>query len=170
MADKAANSIRLLVALRHTSLAQTIDDALKLLVKDLVVGPLDPGICLNGEAGVDLLDLCRRLSRLFVIAGVSVCPREIGERPPRWFPRDRLFAPFDRLIPLREMIVGDCHENLASAEGKSEELGLNSSRGRCPPVPEGFASEGAERVAGNKMALDVEGVLDGGVNGQEPLR
>ena len=167
MADKAANSIRLLVALRHTSLAQTIDDALKLLVKDLVVGPLDPGICLNGEAGVDLLDLCRRLSRLFVIAGVSVCPREIGERPPRWFPRDRVFAPFDRLIPLREMIVGDCHENLASAEGKSEELGLDSSRGRCP---EGFASEGAERVAGNKMALDVEGVLDGGVNGPGPLR
>jgi hypothetical protein len=64
----------------------------------------------------------------------------------------------------------DCHENLASAEGKSEELGLDSSRGRCPPIPEGFASEGAERVAGNKMALDVEGVLDGGVNRQEPLR
>ena len=65
---------------------------------------------------------------------------------------------------------GDCHENLASAEGKSEGLGLNSSRGRCPPIPQGFASEGAERVAGNKMALDVEGVLDGGVNGQKPLR
>ena len=47
---------------------------------------------------------------------------------------------------------------------------MNSSRGGCPPIPEGFASEGAERVAGNKMALDVEGVLDGGVNGQEPLR
>ena len=71
-----------------------------------------------------------------------------GDRPSRW----------------------DCHENLASAEGKSEGLGLNSSRGRCPPIPEGFASERAERVAGNKMALDVEGVLDGGVNGQEPLR
>jgi hypothetical protein len=65
---------------------------------------------------------------------------------------------------------GDCHANLASAEGKSERLGLNSSRGRCPPVPEGFASEGAERVAGNKIALDVEGVLDGGGNGQKPLR
>ena len=49
-------------------------------------------------------------------------------------------------------------------------LGLNSSRGRCQPIPQGFASEGAERVAGNKMALDVEGVLDGGVNRQEPLR
>ena len=64
----------------------------------------------------------------------------------------------------------DCHENLALAEGKSEELGLDSSRGRCPPIPEGFASEGAEHVAGNKMALDVEGVLDGGVNRQEAAR
>ena len=68
------------------------------------------------------------------------------------------------------LLAGDCHENVVSAEGKSEELGLDSSRGCCPPIPEGFASEGAERVAGNKMALDVEGVLDGGVNGQEPLR
>ena len=59
----------------------------------------------------------------------------------------------------------DCHENLASAEGKSEEFGLDSSRGRCPPIPEGFASEGAERVAGNKMALNVERVMDDGVNG-----
>jgi hypothetical protein len=64
----------------------------------------------------------------------------------------------------------DCHENLASAEGKSEGLGSSSSRRRCLPILERFASEGAERVAGNKMALDVEGVLDGGVNGQEPLR
>jgi hypothetical protein len=53
---------------------------------------------------------------------------------------------------------------LALAEGKSAGLGLNSSRGRCPPILEGFASEDAERVAGNKMALDVERVLDGGVN------
>jgi hypothetical protein len=33
-----------------------------------------------------------------------------------------------------------------------------------------FASESAERVAGNKMALNVERIVDGGVNGQEPLR
>jgi len=51
---------------------------------------------------------------------------------------------------------------LASAEGKSEELGLDSSRGPCPPIPEGFASEGAERVAGNKMALDVEDPMGSG--------
>ena len=30
-------------------------------------------------------------------------------------------------------------------------------------------SEGAERAAGGEMALDVEGVLDSGVNGQEAL-
>src|ERR1700722_20124387 len=33
-----------------------------------------------------------------------------------------------------------------------------------------FASESAERIAGNEMALDVERVLDCGMNGQEPLR
>ena len=168
MADKAANSIRLLVALRHTSLAQTIDDALKLLVKDLVVGPLDPGICLNGEAGVDLLDLCRRLSRLFVIAGVSVCPREIGERPPRWFPRDRLFAPFDRLIPLREMIVGGLSQELGFGRRKVGRTWLEL-KPRSLPASSGRLRLGGRGV-GNKMALDVEGVLDGGGNGQKPLR
>jgi hypothetical protein len=34
---------------------------------------------------------------------------------------------------------------------------------------ERFLSEDAERVTGGEMALDVEGVLDGGVNGQEAL-
>jgi hypothetical protein len=32
-----------------------------------------------------------------------------------------------------------------------------------------FFSEEAERVAGGEMALDVEGVEDSGVNGQEAL-
>ena len=63
-----------------------------------------------------------------------------------------------------------CHNNLALAKRKSE--GLGSSSGRCsrPPILQRFASEDAERVAGNKMALNVERILDGGVNGQEPLR
>ena len=33
-----------------------------------------------------------------------------------------------------------------------------------------FASESAERIAGNEMALDVGCVLDCGMNGQKPLR
>jgi hypothetical protein len=37
------------------------------------------------------------------------------------------------------------------------------------PRPEGFFSEDAEGAAGCEMALDVESVLDGGVNGQEAL-
>jgi hypothetical protein len=32
-----------------------------------------------------------------------------------------------------------------------------------------FASEDAERVAGCQMALDVEVIVDGGMNGQEAL-
>jgi hypothetical protein len=34
---------------------------------------------------------------------------------------------------------------------------------------ERFFSEDAERAAGGEMALDVEGVLDSGVNGQKSL-
>jgi len=49
-------------------------------------------------------------------------------------------------------------------------LGSCSGRGRSLPILKRFASESAERIAGDEMALDVEGVLDRGVNGQEPLR
>jgi uncharacterized glyoxalase superfamily protein PhnB len=48
---------------------------------------------------------------------------------------------------------------------KSEGLGSSSGRSRCLPILERFASEGAERVAGNKMALNVERVMDDGVRG-----
>jgi hypothetical protein len=61
-----------------------------------------------------------------------------------------------------------CHENLALAERKSARANLG--RSRRPPVLQRFASESAERVAGKKMALNVERIVDGGVNGQEPLR
>jgi hypothetical protein len=68
------------------------------------------------------------------------------------------------------MPEGTCHKNLALAKRKSEVLGSSSSRSRCPPILQRFAYEGAERVAGNKMALNVERIVDGGVNRQEPLR
>jgi hypothetical protein len=61
-----------------------------------------------------------------------------------------------------------CHENLALAKRKSEVLGSSSRRGRRPPILQRFASEDAERVAGNKMALNVERILDDGVNRQKP--
>ena len=44
-----------------------------------------------------------------------------------------------------------------------------SGRGSSPPRPERFVSEDAKRAAGSEMALDVERVVDGGVNGQETL-
>jgi hypothetical protein len=47
--------------------------------------------------------------------------------------------------------------------------GSDSCRGGGSPRPESFFSEVAERAAGCKMARDVEGVLNGGVNGQEAL-
>ena len=58
-----------------------------------------------------------------------------------------------------------CHGNLALAERRSEGLGSSSGRRRCLPILERIASEGAERGAGNKMALNVERVIDDGVNG-----
>ena len=48
-------------------------------------------------------------------------------------------------------------------------LSSGSGRGGCSPRPERFVSEDAERAAGCEMALDVERVLDGGVNRQESL-
>ena len=48
-------------------------------------------------------------------------------------------------------------------------LSSGSGRGGGSPRPERFVSEDAERAAGCEMALDVERVLDGGVNRQESL-
>ncbi len=44
-----------------------------------------------------------------------------------------------------------------------------SGRGGGAPSLERFLSEDAERAAGGEMALDVDGVENGGVNGQEAL-
>ena len=74
-------------------------------------------------------------------------------------------APFEAQI-----CEGCCHGNLALTERKSEGLGSSSGRGRCLPILQRFASKDAERVAGNKMALNAERIGDGGVNRQEPLR
>ena len=58
---------------------------------------------------------------------------------------------------------------LGSGRTRVEGLGSCSGRSRSPPILKRFASESAERIAGNEMTLDVERVLDCGVNGQEPL-
>jgi hypothetical protein len=70
------------------------------------------------------------------------------------------------------------HLTMAQSLGRSwlwvkrESERLGSSLGRCrrPPVLQGFAFEDAKRVAGNKMALNAERIVDKGVNRQEPLR
>jgi hypothetical protein len=48
-------------------------------------------------------------------------------------------------------------------------LSVSSRRGGGSPRLERFISEDAECVAGDEMALDVEGIVNGGVNGQESL-
>jgi hypothetical protein len=47
---------------------------------------------------------------------------------------------------------------------------LCSGGGRRLPILKRFASESTKRVAGNEMALNIEGVLHRGVHPQEPLR
>ena len=47
--------------------------------------------------------------------------------------------------------------------------GSGSGRGGGSPRPESFVSEDPEREAGREMALDVEGVVDSGVNRQKAL-
>jgi hypothetical protein len=58
---------------------------------------------------------------------------------------------------------------LGSGQTRVKGLGSCSGRSRRPPILKRFASESAERIAGDEMALDVERVLDCGMNGQEPL-
>ena len=78
---------------------------------------------------------------------------------------DLITSPAYIVIKAAEEFKGCCHENLALAERKSERLGSSLGRRRCLPILERFASEDAERVAGNKMALNVERIMDDGVNG-----
>ena len=106
MADKAANSIRLLLPLRQPRLAQAFDDARALGVEGRVVAIMSARIGLHCVARIDFLQLRQGLSGLFVVAGPGVGG---GEMDPRVEvlrrARDRLFAPFDRLLPLRQIIV-----------------------------------------------------------------
>jgi hypothetical protein len=68
----------------------------------------------------------------------------------------------------RHKAAGRCHENgIWPRQFGSPSSG--SGRGDGSPSPERFFSEGAERAAGAEMALDVEGVVNGGVNRQEAL-
>ncbi len=61
-----------------------------------------------------------------------------------------------------------CHANLnLRRDVRKSQLGLSCGRGS--PRPERVVSEDAERGAVREMALDVECVMDGGMNGQEPL-
>jgi hypothetical protein len=80
------------------------------------------------------------------------------------------------LIDLKHAVIVDVEatttglsRKLGSGRTRGEGLGSCSGRSRRPPILKRFASKSAERIAGNEMALDVERVLDCGMNGQEPL-
>ncbi len=56
-------------------------------------------------------------------------------------------------------LYGDCHGNLAPAERESKGSALVQAAVAARQILKRFASESAERIAGNEMALDVERVL-----------
>ena len=79
-------------------------------------------------------------------------------------------------IPERYGPATTCYNRFVGAVTRTEfgrlnigELDSDSGCGGGSPRPESFFSEDAERAAGCEMALEVESVLDGGVNGQEAL-
>ena len=79
-------------------------------------------------------------------------------------------VPFTATLPLRK---GISHSGAVTRTefGRSQfgSPSFGSRRGGGSPRLERFFSEGAERAAGGEMTLDVEGVLDSGVNRQEAL-
>src|SRR5690242_13099824 len=66
-------------------------------------------------------------------------------------------------------LVAALSRELVFAGRNSRSWRLVSGSSSRAPRPEGFLSEDAERAAGCEMALDVESVLDGRMNGQEAL-
>jgi hypothetical protein len=79
--------------------------------------------------------------------------------------KDKSKASFGMTVTLRRL-----SRELGAGRTRSRKARSWSGRSCRPPILKRFASEGAERVAGNEMALDVECVLDCGMDGQEPLR
>jgi len=121
----------------------------------------------NSNLGVKRLVRRRALSLgKFTIARIAVDPRE------------RLrFAEFRVLPEQLGCPRADCVE-VSVTRGTRTKFGPRedwksqlrySGRGSSSPRLESFFSEDAEHAAGCDMALDVESILDGGVNRQEAL-
>jgi hypothetical protein len=68
-----------------------------------------------------------------------------------------------------EGVLGAPSRELEFGRTKIGKPDSDSGRSGGSPRPESFRSEGPERAAGCEMALNVESVVDGGVNGQEAL-
>src|SRR5580704_1996927 len=94
--------------------------------------------------------------------------REIaGHRRSRY--RASIQRPFMRRTNTRLMSRGGVVTSTWIGAARGLEGPLISGRGGGSPRPERFVSEDAKRAAGCEMALDVESVLEGGMNGQKAL-
>jgi hypothetical protein len=85
-------------------------------------------------------------------------------------PRHRL-PPYlqSSFMPLPELASRGAVTRTEFGRTKIGKPDSDSGRSGGSPGAESFCSEGPERAAGCEMALNVEIVVDGGVNGQEAL-
>jgi acylphosphatase len=92
----------------------------------------------------------------------------IGEAPAPVDPNLRTFTVFSRTSKSRNISNGVVTGTIF---GRARIVSRTSGSGRrsSSPRPEGFLSQDAERAAGCEMALDIESVLEGGMNRQESL-
>jgi transposase len=63
---------------------------------------------------------------------------------------------------------GLCHRNLSGA-ADGRHIGLSGGISRDLPLPCRVGSEEAQRTAGDEMALEVKGVVNGGMDVEEAL-
>ena len=88
----------------------------------------------------------------------------------------KMVTKFVRTIPRDRLGSGSCildralsrEHRLARAISKGMARLCSCSRVR--PMPGGFSSEEAQYAAGDEVTLEVEGVVDGGMCGEEALR
>ena len=72
-------------------------------------------------------------------------------------------------LDLARDLQGLCHGNLLGDAGRVNQGGRSRSRGRDVPIVSSVCPEQAQRAAGEKVALEREGVVNGGMHAEEAL-
>jgi hypothetical protein len=97
---------------------------------------------------------------------------DLHSEPSVLFVEDRGLAKDDKEVSFAvvfQILSRRCHAKPNLARAKIGSPNSGSGRGGGSPRLESVFSEEAERAAGCEMTLDIEGVVNGGVNRQESL-